>query len=106
MSTDSHIKPTSKYKESKLASKESNTLDNKHRTIVKTLNIEKNNKEGIENELKNIDFEIEMIDKRRDNFTLEDIKYKANLLDKKDNLEIKYKTLLKYFVYTTHEEHS
>jgi hypothetical protein len=94
MFDDSHIKPTSKYKESKMANKESNTLDNKHRIIIKSINNEKNNKEFIENEIKNIDFEISIIDKRRDNFTIEDIKHRAILLDKKDNLELRYKTII------------
>ena len=91
-------KSTSKYKENKqVGIKESNTLDNKHRIMVKQFSIQKNKKDDILNEIKSIQLEIEILDERRDNFTLLDLKHRATLLDKKDILEQNYKRLLQNY---------
>lgn len=88
--SNGNIIPPSKYKENKVTNKETNTLDNKHRHIIKNLNNNRNSKNDIFNEISNISNEIITLDKRRDNFTLDDIKYRASLLDKKDILDKKY----------------
>lgn len=83
-----------KYKDAKNNSnKESNTLDNKHRTMVKQFSQRKNDKQTLIEELKSINHEIEMLDERRDNFTPDDIRHRATLLDKRDNLEFEYKSI-------------
>lgn len=88
------LRGNSKYKENKINSiKETNTLDNKHRHMVKNFSQRRNEKQDILDQIKNITVEIETIDKRRDNFTLEDIKHRALLLDKKENLEHKYQSI-------------
>lgn len=81
---------TSKYKESRLNTKESNTLDNKHRDMVKKFNTNKNEIEIILNEINIIVIELEKI---KDKFTVEDINNKSKLLDKKDELENEYKKI-------------
>jgi predicted RNA-binding Zn-ribbon protein involved in translation (DUF1610 family) len=87
-------KSCNKIKENKNNSiKESNTLDTKHRQMVKHLNDMKNEKQSINNQLISINLEIDTLDERRDNFTSDDIKQRAILLDKKEFLELQYKTL-------------
>lgn len=87
---DTSIK-TSKYKENKMSLiKESNTLDNKHRKMVKSFNEKKNDKQDIMNKIQDITLEIETLDDRRDLFDQNDIKKRAILLDKKQNLETQY----------------
>jgi predicted transposase YbfD/YdcC len=79
---------TSKYKENKQSNiKETNTLDNKHRTFVKYFNDKRNDKENMSNEIKNITNKINELDINKNNFTLDDIKVRAELLDKKEKLE-------------------
>ena len=88
----------SKYKKNKQASiKESNTLDNKHRQMVKYFNDKKDENVDLINQINSINIEIKAMDERRDSFTLLDIKNRANLLDKKDNLEIKYNSIKSNF---------
>ena len=61
----------SKYKKNKQISiKETNTLDNKHRQMVKYFNNNKYEKEKIFEQIKNINAEIKKIDDRRDTFTI------------------------------------
>jgi hypothetical protein len=84
----------SKYKENKQASqKESNTLDNKHRQMVLSFSSKRNDKEKIINEINNYESEIKKLDESKDKFTLEEIKKKADLLDKKEELEIQYNNI-------------
>ena len=79
----------SKYKKNKQVSlKETNTLDNKHRQMVKYFNDKKDEHHDLVNQINSIINEIKAMDERRDCFTLLDIKNRANLLDKKENLEI------------------
>jgi predicted RNA-binding Zn-ribbon protein involved in translation (DUF1610 family) len=90
----SSAKKTSKYKENKQSNvKESNTLDNKHRTMVKYFSQKRNDKDDISLQIININQEINSMDERRDTFTLEDIKHRANLLDKKDVFELQIKSI-------------
>ena len=88
----------SKYKKNKQVSlKESNTLDNKHRQMVKYFNDKKYENPDLINQINSIINEINAMDERRDSFTLLDIKNRANLLDKKDNLEIEYNSIKSNF---------
>jgi predicted RNA-binding Zn-ribbon protein involved in translation (DUF1610 family) len=90
----STTKKTSKYKENKQSNvKESNTLDNKHRIMVKYFSQIRNDKDDISQQIININQEICSMDERRDSFTLEDIKHRACLLDKKDSLELQIKSI-------------
>ena len=90
----SGAKNTSKYRENKQTSmKDNNTLDNKHRLMVKHFTQIRSNKTDIVSQIKNITLEITDIDERRDSFSLDDIKYRASLLDKKDNLELQLKSI-------------
>ena len=85
---------TSKYKENKQQlTKESNTLDNKHRMMVRQFNKAHSEKDNIQTMLKSIDNELSELNNMIDKFTLDDIKKKATLLDRKDNLEQQYKTI-------------
>ena len=90
----SGIHGTSKYKENKQNQiKESNTLDNKHRHIVKQFTILRSEKDTIFDNIKSIESELEIINEKRDNFTINDINTKATLLDKKEELEKQYKLI-------------
>ena len=61
----------SKYKKNKQISiKETNTLDNKHRQMVKYFNNNKYEKEKLLEQINNINAEIKKIDDRRDTFTI------------------------------------
>jgi tRNA/tmRNA/rRNA uracil-C5-methylase (TrmA/RlmC/RlmD family) len=76
---------TSKYKENKqMQHKETNTLDNKHRQMVKQFKDARNEKEDILNKIENINIEINNIS---------DINEKALLLDKKEDLNNLYKII-------------
>lgn len=87
-------KQISKYKENKTNNKsikETNTLDNKHRQMVKYFNTFKSDKEIISNKITEINEEIKRMDLKRETFTVDDIRERAKLLDIKDDLEYKYK---------------
>jgi len=76
---------TSKYKENKqMQHKETNTLDNKHRLMVKQFKEIRNEKEDILNKIENINNEINNIS---------DINKKAILLDKKEDLNNLFKII-------------
>jgi predicted RNA-binding Zn-ribbon protein involved in translation (DUF1610 family) len=94
MSSLKGIKNSSKYKDAKNNSiKESNTLDNKHRLMVKHFSQQRNDTQSILNQVQAINLEIATLDERRDNFTPDDIKHRASLLDKRDNFDLQYKTI-------------
>jgi predicted RNA-binding Zn-ribbon protein involved in translation (DUF1610 family) len=94
MSNSSGSNTTSKYKENKQQlTKESNTLDNKHRMMVRQFNKTKSDKDTILDNITNINIELETINKKKELFTPEDIKQKAILLDRKENLELQYRTI-------------
>ena len=85
------VKSTTKYKELKMNNiKESNTLDNKHREMVKQFANIKNEKSNLLSELETINKNLESLDKKREHFTLDDIRDRAILLDKKSNIENKF----------------
>ena len=73
--------------------KESNTLDNKHREMVKQFSKIKNEKDNILQELKDIKLKLESINNNKQD--IDYITLKAELLDKKDNLENKLKSIEK-----------
>ena len=83
------IKTVSKYKETKTA-KESNTLDNKHREMIKQIYNLKSDEQNIVKEIESISDTINNMNKKREQFTYDDIKIRATLLDKKEQLENKY----------------
>jgi hypothetical protein len=90
----SSLKNSSKYTDIKnKCTKESNTIDNKHRLMVKHFSEQKNDKTSIITQINNINLEIATIDERIDSFTQDDIKHKANLLDKRDNLNLQYNSI-------------
>ena len=83
MSTGKNV--TSKYKENKqMQYKETNTLDNKHRQMVKQFKDVRNEKEEILNKIENINTEI---------YKNSNINQKAQLLDKKEDLNNLYKII-------------
>jgi predicted RNA-binding Zn-ribbon protein involved in translation (DUF1610 family) len=89
---------TSKYKENKqMQNKDSNTLDNKHRIMVKYFNLRRSEENDLLNKINLINDEINEIDKHRDSFTLNDIKNRASLLDKKEQLEYDYNSIKNNF---------
>jgi hypothetical protein len=73
--------------------KETNTLDNKHRQMAKTFLDKQSKINNIIGDVKKIVNEINIIDDRREHFVSDDIKHRANLLDKKENLEQELKLL-------------
>ena len=76
---------TSKYKENKqMQHKETNTLDNKHRLMVKQFKDVRNEKEEILNKIKEINIEL---------YNINNINQKAILLDKKEDLNNLYKII-------------
>ena len=77
-----------KYKENKQTMKEINTLDNKHKMMVKNINKKKIEMNNIKNEIEKINEELNILDNNREHFTQSLIKQRANLLDKKENHEM------------------
>ena len=78
----------SKYKDNKQSVKEMNTLDNKHKNMVKYLSNNKKEIDNINKEIDKINKDIDALDMYRDNFTLKEINQRATLLDKKENYEL------------------
>jgi len=82
-------KGTSKYKENKQAmTKETNTLDNKHREMVRYFNQQRNDKQAIHDKIIQLEIDINNMDKAID------INKRAELLDMKDKLETEYKLIV------------
>jgi len=91
-------KNISKYKDAKNKSiKESNTLDNKHRFMSKYFNQQRNDSQTLLTQVDDINLELDTLDERRDSFTQDDIKHKASLLDKRDILNLQYKSISSNF---------
>lgn len=82
-----------KNNDNKSIIKESFTLDNKHRQMVQSFNNIKNNSNIILKEINDINLELSKLN-NKNNFTIDDSKYKAILLDKKDELENQYKNII------------
>ena len=89
----SHPTPLSKYKENKQTTKEINTLDNKHRNMVRQLTKSKAEINTIKDSIDKINQDIEMLDLNREQFTPTLTSQRANLLDKKENFEIELNKL-------------
>ena len=77
--------------------KESQTLDKKHKEIIKNFQIEKNNLDNITNDLNSISYKIIEMDKYRNKFTLEELKIRAKLLNDKEELETQKKQINENF---------
>lgn len=67
--------------------KESNTLDKKHKEIITKFQNNKSNLEVYIDLLENVNIQINNMDKYRDKFTLDELNKRAELLNKKDELE-------------------
>ena len=86
MSMSTGGKGTSKYKENKQAlTKETNTLDNKHREMVKYFSQQRNDKQAIRDKINQIENDI---------INMTDMNKRAELLDIKDKLETEYNLIL------------
>ena len=82
---------TSKYKENKqMQQKETNTLDNKHRHMVKQFKEFQNEKEKILSKIENIDIDINKLGEKKDTYIIIE---RAALLDKKEDLNNLYKII-------------
>ena len=81
-----------KYKDNKNQNKEYNTLDNKHRQMVSNFLNKKNNINNIINQINDINNDINNINLNK-KVSLIDIKNKAELIIKKENLEYEYNKL-------------
>jgi ssDNA-binding Zn-finger/Zn-ribbon topoisomerase 1 len=68
--------------------KESNTIDKKHKEIIKNFSDDKLNINNLSNELEEINNNLSELDKNREKFTLDDLNMRAELLNKKDILEL------------------
>jgi len=79
--------PPSKYKENKQSTKEINTLDNKHRNMVKQFNKKKQEMNQIKESIDKLKYDIDKIESAT-TFTPQRANSMATLLDKKENLEI------------------
>lgn len=73
--------------------KESQTIDKKHKEIIKTFQNEKNNIDNINSEISEISDQIINMDKNRNKFTIDELKIRAKLLNKKETLEINKKNI-------------
>ena len=80
------IKKTNNNKKKNI--KDSNTLEDKHKTKIETIDNKKNSKKLKLNELKNISKELELIEEKKNNNLLIDLNYRAELLDTKKKLEL------------------
>jgi hypothetical protein len=67
--------------------KESNTIDKKHKEIIKKFNDDKNNINNIDNKLIELKEKLEESNKIRVRFTLDDLNNRAELLKNIDSLE-------------------
>ena len=89
MSNGTGGKGTSKYKENKQAlTKETNTLDNKHREMVRHFSQQRNDKQAIHDKINQLEKDISNIGKDLD------INKRAELLDMKDKLETEYNLIV------------
>jgi hypothetical protein len=67
--------------------KKISTLENKHRQKIKEFESEKESIISLNNELNNINIQIFELDKNREKFTMSELNKRAELLDKKDEIE-------------------
>lgn len=69
--------------------KESNTIDKKHKEIIKNFQNEKDTSDEIDKNIEIINIKLLEMEKSRDKFTIEELKSRAKLLDEKEELEKK-----------------
>ena len=87
-------KKESKKKETIIQTiKESQTIDKKHKEIIKNFQDEKKNINSINNDIYEINEKIISMDKYRNKFTIEELKIRAGLLNNKELLEISKKNI-------------
>jgi hypothetical protein len=77
--------------------KESQTLDKKHKEIIKTFQNDRNNIDNIIDEIDEINDKINEMDNFRAKFTLDELKVRAKLLNDKEELENKKKEITENF---------
>jgi predicted RNA-binding Zn-ribbon protein involved in translation (DUF1610 family) len=77
--------------------KESQTLDKKHREIVKNFQEDKKNITNMDVEIEEITIKIDNMESHREHFTINDINTRAFLLTKKEELEIQKKNIINNF---------
>ena len=77
--------------------KESQTLDKKHKEIIKTFQNERNNIDKIIDEISKLNSQINEMENFRTKFTLDELKVRAKLLNDKDELENKKKDITENF---------
>jgi hypothetical protein len=77
--------------------KESQTLDKKHKEIIKTFQNERNNMGNITQEISNLNDKINEMEFIRAKFTLDELKIRARLLNDKEDLENKKKEITENF---------
>jgi hypothetical protein len=77
--------------------KESQTLDKKHKEIIKTFQNDRNSIDKITEEIYNINEKINNMDNFRTKFTLDELKVRAKLLNSKEELENKKKEINENF---------
>lgn len=75
--------------------KGSNTLEKKHMDNVKKINENKNNLNNLVELLNNINFELNILEEKRENNELINLEYRADLLNKKDDYEQQIKDIKK-----------
>jgi len=77
--------------------KESQTLDKKHKEIIKTFQNERNNMDNITEEINKLNYKINEMDIFRAKFTSDELKIRAKLLNDKEDLENKKKEITENF---------
>jgi hypothetical protein len=77
--------------------KESQTLDKKHKEIIKNFQYDKDKLSNYDNEIEEINNKVLQMDKYREKFSIEDLKTRALLLDEQEKLEDLKKSLSENF---------
>ena len=77
--------------------KESQTLDKKHKEIIKNFQYDKDKLPNYDNEIEEINNKVLQMDKYREKFSIEDLKTRALLLDEQEKLENLKKSLSENF---------
>jgi len=77
--------------------KESQTLDKKHKEIIKNFQCDKDKLLNYDYEIEEINSKVLQMDKYREKFSIEDLKTRALLLDEQEKLENLKKTLSENF---------
>ena len=77
--------------------KESQTLDKKHKEIIKTFQNERNSMDNITEEINKLNYKINEMENFRAKFTSDELKIRAKLLNDKEDLENKKNEITKNF---------